>query len=150
MKSIKMSHLRNQILGFLFSDCRIGIKPWIFSDLFKTENIRNNTYFRVHTQYEYDRVKPGGAGSYLPLRVLRDYGLFIQYKHQICSTLSEYKSMGRFCILNFTQFSKNSLLMMKYFSVKDCKCTSSCENWNPAHDKGVVDFNSYMENKFFI
>jgi len=31
--------------------------------------------------------------------------------------------MGRFCILNFTQFSQNSLLMMKYCSVKDCKFT---------------------------
>ena len=36
--------------------------------------------------------------------------------------------MGRFYILNFTQFSQNSLLTMKYCSVKDCKCKSSCEN----------------------
>jgi len=36
--------------------------------------------------------------------------------------------MGRFCILNFTPFSQNNLLTMKYCSVKDCKCTSSCEN----------------------
>ena len=49
----------------------------------------------------------------------------IQYKHQICTTLSEYKCMGRFCFLNFTQ---NSVLTMTYCSVKDCKCTSSCEN----------------------
>ena len=36
--------------------------------------------------------------------------------------------MGRFCILNFTQFSQNRLLTMKYCSVKDCNSTSSCEN----------------------
>ena len=29
--------------------------------------------------------------------------------------------MGRFCILNFTQFSQNRILTMKYCSVKDCK-----------------------------
>ena len=28
--------------------------------------------------------------------------------------------MRRFCILNFTQFSLNRLLTMKYYSVKDC------------------------------
>jgi len=32
------------------------------------------------------------------------------------------------CILNFTQFSQNSLLTKKFCSVKDCKRTSSCEN----------------------
>ena len=76
-------------------------------------------------------------------RILRDYGLFIQNKHQICSMLSECKCMGMFSILNLTQFSQNRLLTMKYCSVKDCKCTSSCENGIliPAHDKGVVDFN---------
>ena len=52
--------------------------------------------------------------------------------------------------MNFTQFSQNRLLTMKYCSVKDCKCTSSCENGIPAYDKGVVDFNSYVENKFAI
>ena len=52
----------------------------------------------------------------------------IQYTHQICSTLSEYKCMGRFCILNFTQFYQNRILTMKYCSVKDCNRTSSCEN----------------------
>ena len=52
----------------------------------------------------------------------------IQYTHQICSTLSEYKCMGRFCILNFTQFSQNRILTMKYCSVKDCNSTSSCKN----------------------
>ena len=57
--------------------------------------------------------------------------------------------MGRFRILNFTQVSQNSLLTMKYCSVKDCKCSFSCE-WNPAHNKGVVDINSKMENKFSI
>ena len=36
--------------------------------------------------------------------------------------------MGKFCILNFTQLSQTSLLMMKYCFVKDCKYTSSCEN----------------------
>ena len=36
--------------------------------------------------------------------------------------------MGRFCILNFTQFSQNRLLTMKYCSVKDCNITSFCEN----------------------
>ena len=30
--------------------------------------------------------------------------------------------------LNFTQFSKNRQLMMKYCSLKDRKFTSSCEN----------------------
>ena len=40
------------------------------------------------------------------LRILRDYGIFIQYTHQVCSTLSEYKCVGRFCILNFTVFSE--------------------------------------------
>ena len=61
----------------------------------------------------------------------------------MCSTLSEFKCVGRFCILNVTPFSQNSLLTMKYCSVKDCKCTSSWENGIliPAHDKGVVDFN---------
>ena len=32
--------------------------------------------------------------------------------------------MGRFCILNFTPFSPNSLLKMKYCSVKDCNSRS--------------------------
>ena len=59
------------------------------------------------------------------------------------------KCIGRFCILNFTQFSQTSLLTMKYCSVKDCKCTSSCEN-GIAHDIGIVDFNSYMKNKLSI
>ena len=36
--------------------------------------------------------------------------------------------MGRFFILNFSQFSQNSLLTIKYCSVKDCKFTSSYEN----------------------
>ena len=36
--------------------------------------------------------------------------------------------MGRFCILNFTQFSQNRILTMKYCSVKDCNSTSSCKN----------------------
>ena len=36
--------------------------------------------------------------------------------------------MVRFCNLNFTQFSHNRLLTMKYCSVKDCNSTSSCEN----------------------
>jgi len=61
-------------------------------------------------------------------RTLRDYCLIIQYKHQICSTLSEYKGMGRFWILNFTQSYQNHLLTIKYCSVKDCNSTSSCEN----------------------
>ena len=42
--------------------------------------------------------------------------------------LSEYKCMGIFCILNFTQFSQNRILTMNYCSVKDCNPTSSCEN----------------------
>ena len=66
-----------------------------------------------------------------------------KYKHQICSTLSEYKCMGRFCIMNFTQFSRNSLLRMKY-----CSVNILLWRWNPAHDEEVVDFNIYMENKF--
>ena len=36
--------------------------------------------------------------------------------------------MGRLCILNSTQFSQNSLLTMKYCSVKDGNSMSSCEN----------------------
>ena len=36
--------------------------------------------------------------------------------------------MGRFCILNFTQFSQNLILTMNYCFVKDCNRTSSCEN----------------------
>ena len=35
---------------------------------------------------------------------------------------------GEVLYLEFTQFSQNSLLTMKYCSVKDCKCKSSCEN----------------------
>ena len=52
----------------------------------------------------------------------------IQYTHQICSTLSEYKCMGRFCISNFTQFYQNRILTMNYCSVKDCISTSSYKN----------------------
>ena len=53
----------------------------------------------------------------------------IQYTHKICSMLSEYKCMGRFCILNFSQFSQNSLhIIMKYCSAKDCNSTSSFKN----------------------
>ena len=52
----------------------------------------------------------------------------IQYTHQICSTLSEYKCMGRFCIFHFTQFYQNRILTMKYCSVKDCNSTPSCKN----------------------
>ena len=36
--------------------------------------------------------------------------------------------MGRFCILNFTEFSQNRILTMRYCSVKDCISTSSCKN----------------------
>ena len=36
--------------------------------------------------------------------------------------------MGRFCILNFTQFYQNRILSMKYCSGKDCNRTSFCEN----------------------
>ena len=42
--------------------------------------------------------------------------------------LSEYKCIKRICILNFTQFSQNRLLSMKYCSLKDCNSTPSCEN----------------------
>ena len=42
--------------------------------------------------------------------------------------LSEYKCIKRICILNFTQFSQNRLLSMKYCSIKDCNSTPSCEN----------------------
>ena len=52
----------------------------------------------------------------------------------------EYKCMGRFCIFNFKQFSQNSLLTMKYCSVKGCKCTSSCKNGLPGHDKASSGF----------
>ena len=51
--------------------------------------------------------------AYLYRILLRDYGLFIQNKHLICSTLSEYKCMGRFCILNFTSFSSRLYIMQE-------------------------------------
>ena len=40
----------------------------------------------------------------------------------------EVQVYGEVCILNFTQFSQNILLKMKYCSVKDCKCKYLCEN----------------------
>ena len=44
---------------------------------------------------------------------------------------------GEVLYLEFTQFSQNSLITMKY---------CSCENG--IYDKGVGDFNNYMENKY--
>ena len=43
----------------------------------------------------------------------------------------------------YLKFSQNSLLTMKYCSVKDCKCMSSCENGILRTIKGVVDFIRY-------
>ena len=63
---------------------------------------------------------------------------------QICP-LSEYTCMGRICILNFTPFSQNRTLTIKYCSVKDCYSTSSCKIG--ILQLKVMDFNSYMENK---
>jgi len=49
-------------------------------------------------------------------------------KHTVQTSNMEYKCMGRFCILNLTQFSQNHLLLLKYCSAKDCNSTSSSEN----------------------
>ena len=56
-------------------------------------------YYMVLRDYTVLQYSVYQLGQFTDKGYKEIMALFIQYKHQICSTLSQYKCIGRFCIL---------------------------------------------------